>query len=65
MNFLSIALGSISRLKQKAAPDNACIVVVIDSIEDAITGTNKVFNIERLLSTEKHVGLRAIRVISV
>jgi photosystem II stability/assembly factor-like uncharacterized protein len=47
------------------APDNACILVVIDSIEDAITETNKVFNIERLLSTEKHVGLRDIRVISV
>ncbi len=46
------------------APDNACILVVIDSIEDAITETNKVFNIERLLSTEKHVGLRDVRVIS-
>jgi photosystem II stability/assembly factor-like uncharacterized protein len=44
------------------APDKACILVVIDSIEDPITGTNKIFNIERLLSIEKHVGLKDIHV---
>jgi hypothetical protein len=46
------------------APDNACLLVVIDSMEDPITEANKKFNIEHLLPIEKHVGLRDTPVIS-
>jgi photosystem II stability/assembly factor-like uncharacterized protein len=47
------------------APDHVCLLVVIDSVEDPIPETNKIFNIEHLLSLEKHIGLRDIHVTSV
>ncbi len=40
------------------------ILVVIDSEEDPIPASNKIFDIETLVKNEKHVGLRSINVVN-
>jgi hypothetical protein len=45
--------------------DNVGLLVVTDSSEDPIPGTNKVFNIGDLVPNEKHVGLRDLHIIDV
>jgi len=41
------------------------LLVVIDSPEDPIPEENKkIFNIEQLVMTEKHIGLRKLNVVS-
>jgi photosystem II stability/assembly factor-like uncharacterized protein len=42
---------------------HSCLLVVIDSPSDPIPAVNKIFNVDTLVATEKHVGLKNLHII--
>jgi hypothetical protein len=47
-------------------PDTVGILLIIDSQEDPISEANKnIFDIERLVTTEKHIGLKKLNIVNV